>query len=268
MVKRTEAGYTLVALAVAVTILSVMVAVAMPVWKQVIQRDKEEEMIFRGWQYAEAIRVFQQRHGRLPTRLDELMKVKPRSIRQLWKDPMTKNGEWGLIFQGQQNLNQSQKLTPDSGLAGATQGEDENGRGGSGGPTGQTGQGKQPQRVGPIVGVRSLSTESSIKMLFGEQEYDRWTFTIQALSGNSGNANLTGINPSGVQQNGRLRVYNPGGLPNIPQPRWIGRPFRQGLTPPGGGLAPGLVNGSGLGKTPSGGPPGTPPNTTRRPSAQ
>ena len=64
-----------------------------------IQRDKEEELISRGFQYAEAIRVFQQRFGRLPNRLEELIKVKPRSIRQLWKDPMTDSGAWGVIVE-------------------------------------------------------------------------------------------------------------------------------------------------------------------------
>jgi type II secretory pathway pseudopilin PulG len=89
----------MVALMVAVTILTILTAMALPVWSQQMQREKEEELIFRGWQYAEAIRVFQQRHGRLPTRLEELIEVEPRSIRQLWKDPMTEDGEWGIVVQ-------------------------------------------------------------------------------------------------------------------------------------------------------------------------
>ena len=54
----------MVVLMVAVTILTILTAAALPVWSQRMQREKEEELIFRGWQYAEAIRVFQQRQGR------------------------------------------------------------------------------------------------------------------------------------------------------------------------------------------------------------
>ena len=66
-----------------------------------IRREKEEELIFRGLQYAEAIRIFQIRFQRLPTTLKELRDVTPRSIRQLWKDPMTEDGEFAPIYQGQ-----------------------------------------------------------------------------------------------------------------------------------------------------------------------
>jgi len=46
----------------------------------VIRREKEEELVFRGLQYAEAIRVFQNRFQRPPIRLQELIEVEPRSM--------------------------------------------------------------------------------------------------------------------------------------------------------------------------------------------
>ena len=59
MVKRRRAaGYNLVALVVGITVLSILTAAAMPLWSTAIRRDKEEELISRGLQYAEAIRVF------------------------------------------------------------------------------------------------------------------------------------------------------------------------------------------------------------------
>ena len=82
------------------TVLSILVAAALPLWSHGDPRDKEEELIFRGLQYAEAIRVFQHRFGRLPVRLEELIEVEPRCIRQLWKDPMTEDGSWALVFAG------------------------------------------------------------------------------------------------------------------------------------------------------------------------
>jgi len=254
--KGAESGYTLVALAIAVSILSILLAASLPVWKQIIQREKEEELIFRGWQYAEAIRVFQQRQGRLPTRLDELIKVKPRSIRQLWKDPMTDSGGWHVIFQNEQG---GQTLAG-GGLPGGGPGTGKGDDGRQDRRSVPTGPNGQPQRVGPIVGVRSLSTDESIKVLFGEEEYDRWEFTLQALSG-GGNRPVSGVGPGGVQHGGQLRPVGSDGMPKIPQPRWLGRPFRQGLAPPGGGpgggLGPGGPNGQGTG--PNGRPTGIGP---------
>lgn len=91
-------GYNLVVLAVMVTILNILVAMALPSWGAIIQREKEAELIFRGLQYAEAIRVFQLRNNRLPNQLEELVEVTPRSIRQLWKNPMAKDGAWRLVL--------------------------------------------------------------------------------------------------------------------------------------------------------------------------
>ena len=81
------AGYNLVILMVMVTVMNVLVAVALPSWSTAIQRQKEKELIFRGLQYAEAIRVFQLRTGRYPVSLRELLENEPRAIRQLWTDP-------------------------------------------------------------------------------------------------------------------------------------------------------------------------------------
>ena len=52
-------GYAMAALLVAMAIMAVMTSVAMPVWSRVAQREKEEELVFRGEQYARAIGLFQ-----------------------------------------------------------------------------------------------------------------------------------------------------------------------------------------------------------------
>ncbi len=85
---------------VMITVMNIVIAKALPLWSTVIQRAKEEELIFRGMQYAEALRVFESRHGRLPNRLEELVDVEPRAIRQLWKNPMSEDGAWLLIPAG------------------------------------------------------------------------------------------------------------------------------------------------------------------------
>jgi type II secretory pathway pseudopilin PulG len=96
MRERTK-GYTLLILLFAVTVLSLGLLVAVPVWQTQIQREKEEELIFRGNQYVEAIRLFQaKKPGTFPKTLDEL--VEEKCLRRLYRDPMTSNGEWNLIL--------------------------------------------------------------------------------------------------------------------------------------------------------------------------
>lgn len=213
----------MVVLMVAVTILTVFTAAALPMWSHAMKREKEEELIARGWQYAEAIRVFQQRHGRYPTRLQELMEVKPRSIRQLWKDPMTESGEWGLVFQGgptQPGQPQGQVVAGGSGPNGGApngDGEEQEQRGPRAPRPGEQ------RTVGPIVGVRSLSKEGSIKTFFGEESYDRWQFTVERLTRAGGKSQV------GFGQ-GRTTPE-----PFLPKTKWLGRPFRPGLQMPQGG---------------------------------
>lgn len=134
--RSSQAGYTLAALMIMIMLMSIGLAVAMPSWTNFVQRDKEAEAIFRGLQYAEAIRVFQQRHGRLPTTLEELIKVEPRSIRQLYPNPLNESGKWGLLMQRQ---------TPGRAPAGQRGGRQRAAaqRGGSAGGATQIGAGSQ-----------------------------------------------------------------------------------------------------------------------------
>jgi type II secretory pathway pseudopilin PulG len=62
------------------------------------QRQKEEELIFRGQQYRRAIQLYVRRFGRYPASLDDLEDTNDlRFIRKLYPDPMTPEGEWRLI---------------------------------------------------------------------------------------------------------------------------------------------------------------------------
>ena len=57
----------MVMLMVAITVLSIMVAAVLPLMSTEIRREKEEELVFRGFQYAEAIRIFHQRYRAIPS---------------------------------------------------------------------------------------------------------------------------------------------------------------------------------------------------------
>ncbi|HVT57343.1 MAG TPA: hypothetical protein VHR45_03000 [Thermoanaerobaculia bacterium] len=230
-----EAGYNLVVLVMAIAVLNVMLAASLPLWSDLIKHDKEEELISRGWQYAEAIRVFQNRFQRLPISLKELIEVKPRCIRQLWKDPMTEDGRWALIFlnQGSPIRVPGQPQVPGAPPPGKGSG------GGSGGPGGEGGSGTgEVPAVGPIVGVRSRSDKSSSLIFFGHEHYDEWEFRADILQ--KGGASTDPLQ-RGPRRGGQL----------VRSLRWLGRPFPSfaqpggvpaGLSPlpgaPGGGTAP------------------------------
>lgn len=223
---RGRAGYSLVILVMIIATLSVLAASALPAIEQMIRRNKEEELIFRGFQYAEAIRVFQRRYTRYPVRLEELMEVKPRCIRQLWKDPMTDDGSWGLV-------------TVNNGPArrgpGRRNGPNPAPTPNEGAPADQAPTDGQVPANLPILGVVSKSDKEAIKTLFGRSKYNEWRFTTDALQ-----------TPFGVGPGGRVsRAANA---------TWIGRPFRQGLSQPGlGAPKPGMA--------PGGNPaPSPPPN--------
>jgi len=209
--RRGAAGYSLVVLIMAIAVLNIMIAAALPKWSEMIKRDKEEELISRGWQYAEAIRVFQQRFQRRPVRLEELITAKPRCIRQLWKDPMTASGQFAPIFQNQP----TPIHVPGTPEAPPSQGLDPN----------------QPQvTVGPIVGVRSRSTQKSLLAFFGHERYDEWEFRVEMLT-QAGNNNNN--RPPPRQFTGVPGVGVPGVAPPTLSTRWLGRPMPS-FVPPGG----------------------------------
>ncbi len=172
-----ERGYNLVVVVMLITVMSILTAIALPLWSTQIRRDKEEELISRGLQYAEAIRVFQRRFGRLPVRLAELIEVEPRSIRRLWKDPMTGEADWALILDGKP-ARRPPATDPETGEP--VPGDP---------PTGEPPEGEpeidpetgEPKVLGPIRGVRSRSDEEGLQLYFDRSRYDEWEFKVDVL---------------------------------------------------------------------------------------
>ena len=215
-------GYTLVAAVVLVAVASVLVAAALPAWSHAIKRDKEEELIFRGLQYAEAIRVFQVRFGRYPVRLEELLTVNPRCIRQLWKDPMTDDGEWGLIYAQGGGPQQPGQRTP-----GVAPDRRQGSQVAGGSAPSQLGdrRGRRARAVAPILGVHSSSGEKAIKQFAGGATHGDWLFTADLF-------------PAVQPQPGSL---------NLPRSNaaFIGRPFPPEIGPQEGEAPTSLGEGSG-----------------------
>lgn len=106
---QNQRGATLIVVLVIVAILGLSLGIAGSSWRTIVQRTKEQELLFRGDQYRQAIGSYYKMphagaQGAFPTRLEDLLKD-PRSlqtvrhIRKLYKDPMT-GEDWVLIRQG------------------------------------------------------------------------------------------------------------------------------------------------------------------------
>lgn len=172
---RGERGFTLAALMVGMALMAIALTIAAQSVTFQQRREKEEELIFRGEQYVEAIRVFRTRNGRFPVSLDELWKAKPRVIRKTFIDPMTGKADWRPVFLGQEgdqvNTGAPGAPTPTPGRMPTPTPAPTPGASSSS----PFGPGEGPQG-GPIVGVKSRSCEESIKVLDGRTRYCDWKF--------------------------------------------------------------------------------------------
>ncbi|HUI83979.1 MAG TPA: hypothetical protein VL240_07140 [Candidatus Binatia bacterium] len=93
-----EAGYVLLAVMLMMAFLVITATyVVAPYVVQQIKRDREEELIHRGTEYARAIKKFYKKNGRYPASLDDLDKGQIRFLRKRYKDPLTKDGKWKLL---------------------------------------------------------------------------------------------------------------------------------------------------------------------------
>src|ERR1700730_17675327 len=102
--RRSQQGFALMMVMFLTTLVLLGAIVAVPSVRTERQREKEQEMIWRGKQYVRAIKLYYRKNGRFPTTLDDLIKPKMgslRYLRQAYKDPMNKeDGSWRLIYVG------------------------------------------------------------------------------------------------------------------------------------------------------------------------
>jgi type II secretory pathway pseudopilin PulG len=208
--RRPGSGYALVALLATVAIMMVLMAAAVPSWRYLMKNDREEELIFRGGQIADAIGRYQKKNGNaLPPSLEVL--VKGKYLRRAYKDPMTRSGQWRFIHPGQS----VGPIRPP---------------GSAGGPTTTTTTTTRPSAftqpaatLGGIQGVASTSHETSLRVFNGRTRYDEWVFL-------PGQPRVVGRQP-GPPGTGIPRT------PGAPAPG-PGPPGRPGTSAPGSGPSP------------------------------
>lgn len=98
--RQRDGGYLLLAIMLMMTMMIIAATIAAPRVVQQMKRDREEEMIHRGTQYARAIKKFYKKNGRYPATLDDLDKGQIRYLRKRYTDPLTKSGKWKLLNYG------------------------------------------------------------------------------------------------------------------------------------------------------------------------
>ena len=167
--RNRESGYTMVAVVIGMVVMAILLMGVAPSIATIMKREREQELLFRGKQYARAIALFQKRYGRFPTELKELYENRPRTIRKLFKEPFCNCMDWHVIYQN----------SPDAGIGGPTGlGPGMPGQRPTPTPTpGAFGVGST-KSVGPIVGVRSNLHEEALTEWRGQKYYDEWRFIM------------------------------------------------------------------------------------------
>ena len=98
---RSEEGYVLLVFLLFSALLVIGASRILPKALFQGQREREEEMIFRGQQYQRAIQLFVRKFGRYPNSLEELENTNEiRFLRKRYRDPVTQEGEWRMIHIG------------------------------------------------------------------------------------------------------------------------------------------------------------------------
>jgi type II secretory pathway pseudopilin PulG len=188
--RRRGNGFTLAAIVIAMAVMAIFLAVAVESVSFQKRRENEEELIFRGNQFVEAVRIFRARQGRFPLSLDELYKANPKVMRKKWVDPITGKADWSPVF-----LGQGQQIPVPGQTPGATPSPSPTPWSGTG-PTPTPGPGTGGQRGGPIVGVASSSCDDSIKQLDGRTKYCEWKFIFDPNKQQKGGGNIPLPSPS------------------------------------------------------------------------
>jgi type II secretory pathway pseudopilin PulG len=209
-----DRGFVMVALLVGMAVAAIWLGAAIPAWRQQALREKEMQLIFIGEQYARAIVLYQKKNqGQYPSGIDIL--VSDRYLRRKWKDPVS-----------------GKDFLPVA-VGGAPQGP--TGPGAGGNPANQNAG--APQFV---VGVRSPSQATSIKIYRQQQQHSLWPFDASQLYQKMGYAPGRQGGPGG-------RPGGPGGRQGGPDGRGGPGAGRQGgpdgrgggqLPPRGGGAPP------------------------------
>ena len=237
--RESERGHLMVGLMAAVAIMVILSTAAFQAWEDILRRENEAEMMFRAREIARACRKYQKDRGTYPLELKQLMEPGNRGqyfLRRLYKDPLVRDGKWGLIFLGPNGEVYDPHATATGETDAAAADEGPVGMPATVGPGGTltwggTGATPRPGQVGgggeqglPIMGVKSLCTKKPFRVYNEKTEYAEWWFTaidpelLAAIPGlpSQGRPPGTGLPPGGTPPGSRPigRTDRPGRTDN------------------------------------------------------
>lgn len=199
--RRSEAGYALVALLALMAILALMMIAIAPNVRQQAQREREIEAINRGEEVAEAIRLFILEKRTLPTSMEQLLEGLPRGTKKLQilraaaaEDPLSDSGEWKLVRPNDATMIEFQRqvMLYNNGALPRTRDETQvrevygvvipqisnliNTKSEDSEPA-PGGEDSSTNSSGPFIGVASRSRHDSVILYYGIDRHDQWIFT-------------------------------------------------------------------------------------------
>ena len=97
-----ESGFTYIGVLLLIAMMGIALAVVSGLWQTAQKRDKEEELLFIGNQFRQAIAAYNANRSAFPHQLEDLLKDPGfpgvrRFLRKIYRDPMTGRAEWGLM---------------------------------------------------------------------------------------------------------------------------------------------------------------------------
>ncbi len=214
----------LLAVMLAVTLILVAMSIEVPRIAQQIKREKEEELVHRGKDYATAVKRFVHKNGgRYPLSVEQLEDTNHiRFLRKKYKDPITGESDWKMVHAGEAQIKIPAPNPGLSGPGGANPGlfgSGTNPPGANPPPSGQAqlnpnaggSQSTQGGNLGSlntsnigngqnvgggqIIGVASTSKKQSIKEFNDKDHYDEWYFVYDLRLEQSGSTGVTVAEP-------------------------------------------------------------------------
>ena len=104
---KNQSGFTYIGLLFIVALLGISLALAGTLWSFSQQREKERELIFIGNQFRQAIGLYYEKSPgyvkTYPPSLEKLLEDDryvslQRHLRRIYRDPMTGDGDWGVVL--------------------------------------------------------------------------------------------------------------------------------------------------------------------------
>ena len=142
----------MIALIIAITVLTIFMLMAVPLWQTEMQRDLEEELIFRGQQVVTAINLYLKKHNNMYAQNLEILHLE-KLLRHLYKDPMTVDGRWDMVFQDS-SAGKAKLLVV------------------------AADQAKAYVSRAALIGVCSTSPETGFREYRGKKKYNEWAFYL------------------------------------------------------------------------------------------